>query len=57
MTRKHFEAIAAAVAAEKRLAGGASDAALQAIVARLIGVFKATNPNFNADRFWAACGF
>lgn len=62
MTRKHFEAMADAIAAEKLLAtkGGCGAARLDTLLSttkRLVAILKQSNPRFNAARFMAACGF
>jgi len=62
MTRKHFEAMADAISAEKLLAtqsgyGAARLDTLLSTTKRLATVFKQSNPQFNTARFMAACGF
>lgn len=57
MTRKHYEAVAAIVAArlaatDSRTAGGV----LCDLAADLADAFQAENPRFDRLRFFAACG-
>jgi len=54
MTKKHFEAIAAIISEvhdDYRF-----DGAVDATARRMADYFKTQNPNFNRDRFLAACG-
>jgi hypothetical protein len=62
MTRKHFEAVADAIAAEKYLTtksgnGAARLDTLLSTTKRIADIFAQSNPRFNRDRFMAACGF
>lgn len=52
MTRKDFEAIAAIIA-EVSATGGAGP---EWLAERFAEVAKATNPRFDRDRFFRACG-
>ena len=54
MTRKHFNAIAAAI---KAMQGQTDRAALLFMANRMADTFKTLNPEFNRTRFLDACGF
>ena len=70
MTKKHFEAIAAAFAAQQKMidyhkeqgdmkdmeAGWARDS-LRKVATSMAGTFAADNPRFDTQRFLRACGF
>jgi hypothetical protein len=58
MTRKHFEAIAKALA-ERKPSGLDNNKMVQwkHDVETLIPVFKVFNPSFNPSRFKEACGY
>lgn len=58
-TKKHYEAIAEALAAVKRDRAGlpvAENAALPAVERQLVGLFAADNPKFSPSAFAPACG-
>jgi len=64
MTRKHFEAVAEAILAEKTLAEVSSRGAgldrvkgVERIASNLANVFAQTNDRFDRARFMTACGF
>lgn len=55
--KRHYLAIAEALHAVKprRFHDGAEFAAWEICVLKILGVFEADNPNFQADRFLLAC--
>ena len=53
MSRKHYVAIAQAIAMARRLDD--KDAAISCIIGALISLFKRDNANFDAARFREAC--
>lgn len=58
MTRKHFEAVAAKIAATKAIAKTDHERInLQNLACRLADSFEQANPRFNRERFINACGF
>jgi len=60
MSRKHFEALAAAIAENYQLAVDADNVEARAAIARLAGSIARAcandNPRFDDRRFLAACG-
>ena len=58
MTKKHFEAVAAKIMAQKVEAkSDAERIGLQNLACRLADTFEQANPRFNRERFINACGF
>lgn len=58
MTRKHFEAIARSIKAEKEAYTNARVVgAVRRLAEALADDFKMVNRNFDRDRFLLACGF
>ncbi len=51
MTRQHFQFLADLI-----LTSSAPEAARRELAERCIRVGRASNPRFNAERFWDACG-
>ena len=56
MSRKHFEAIAAILAAEYAIAPEAAKLSIRALIMSLADNFKQENPRFNRERFYVAAG-
>lgn len=57
LSKKHHEAIAAAIRAERCGPGSpAVETALDQVASRLADYFAADNPRFDRARFLAACG-
>lgn len=54
MSRKDYEAIAAAIRAELDATTPGYESPLHAVAKRIADVFAADNPNFNRERFIAA---
>lgn len=52
MTRKHFEAIAAIIDAQRDIG-----VEIQGTANELAAFFATENPNFDRERFLKACGF
>ena len=56
MSRKHFEAIAAILAAEYAIAPESAKLTLRNLIMSLADNFKQENPRFNRERFYVAAG-
>ncbi len=56
MSKKHFNALAAAVRDWRRVCPSVEEADVAQLVARLAAVCQAENPRFNRSRFFDACG-
>jgi hypothetical protein len=56
MTKKHFNALAAAVRDWRRVCPSVDEKDVAQLVARLAGVCQEHNPRFNRTRFFDACG-
>lgn len=55
MSRKHYNAIAEAIAEVRQIDGIPTGAALLEVQSRLTEIFAEDNPQFSAGRFNAAC--
>lgn len=57
MSRKHYVAVAEKMASRmEEVHGSAETFLLLSVVRDLAGIFQADNPNFDRNRFLAACG-
>ena len=58
MTKKHFIALAAAIAEARQRHGESPEVryALADVTDAIARVAMATNPNFNREKFYEACG-
>ena len=56
MSKRHFDALAAAVRDWRRVCPSVADADVAQLVARLASVCQAENQRFNRSRFFDACG-
>lgn len=55
MTEQHFETVAAILANERADQDRRGQALIDLLAGRLAAAFITFNPNFNSDRFLAAC--
>ena len=56
MSKRHFNALAAAVRDWRRVCPSVAEADVAQLFARLAAVCQAENPRFNRGRFFDACG-
>jgi hypothetical protein len=56
MTRKHYQQIADMIRQTYLLNDGHESATLAHVAEEFAKIAKRDNPNFNADRFFTACG-
>lgn len=56
MSRKHYEAVAKAIRAERQNDDGRGAGAIASLADSMACIFEADSPRFDRDRFLEACG-